>query len=56
MSVFEFINNHKQYSSEKIGIALIKTNPEFVLTGNYNTFVQIFKGERSTLISLLKIE
>lgn len=54
MVEFFDIKNHKQYSSEKIGIEVIKTNSEFVVTGNYNTFFQIFKGEISTLIALIK--
>ena len=29
-------------------------NAEFVVSGNYDTFVQIFKGEMSTLIALIK--
>ncbi len=34
--------------------SLLGKNAEFVVTGNYDTFVQIFKGEMSTLIALIK--
>ena len=34
--------------------SLLYKNPEFIVTGNYDTFVQIFKGEMSTLIALIK--
>lgn len=27
---------------------------EFIVTGNYDTFVQIFKGEMSTLVAIIK--
>ena len=27
---------------------------EFIVTGNYETFVQIFKGEMSTLVAIIK--
>ena len=33
---------------------LLEKNAEFVVIGNYDTFVQIFKGEMSTLIALIK--
>ena len=34
--------------------SLIKKDAEFIVTGNYDTFVQIFKGELSTFIALIK--
>ncbi len=34
--------------------SLLDKNAEFVVTGNYDTFGQIFKGEMSTLIALIK--
>jgi putative sterol carrier protein len=34
--------------------SLIDKNAEFIVTGNYDTFVQIFKGEMTTLIALIK--
>ena len=34
--------------------SLLGKNAEFVVTGNYDTFVQIFKGEMSTFIALIK--
>ena len=34
--------------------SLLEKKAEFVVTGNYDTFVQIFKGEMSTLIALIK--
>ncbi len=27
---------------------------EFIVTGNYETFVQIFKGEMNTLVAIIK--
>jgi putative sterol carrier protein len=33
---------------------LIKKDAEFVVNGNYDTFKQIFRGEMSTLIALIK--
>jgi putative sterol carrier protein len=33
---------------------ILEKNAEFVVTGNYDTFVQILKGEMSTLIALIK--
>ena len=34
--------------------SLLEKDAEFVVTGNYDTFVQILKGEMSTLIALIK--
>ena len=34
--------------------SLLKIDAEFVVTGNYDTFVQILKGEMSILIALIK--
>jgi len=34
--------------------SLLDKDAEFVVTGNYDTFVQILKGEMSTLIALIK--
>lgn len=34
--------------------SLLEKNAEFVVTGNYETFVQILKGEMTTLIALIK--
>jgi len=34
--------------------SLKEKDAEFVVSGNYDTFVQIFKGEISTLIALIK--
>jgi putative sterol carrier protein len=34
--------------------SLIERDAEFVVIGNYDTFVQILKGEMSTLIALIK--
>lgn len=34
--------------------SLLGKNAEFVVIGNYDTFVQIFKGQMSTLIALIK--
>ena len=34
--------------------SLLDKSAEFVVIGNYDTFVQIFKGEMSTLIALIK--
>ena len=34
--------------------SLLEKDAEFVVIGNYDTFVQIFKGEMSTLIALIK--
>ena len=34
--------------------SLLEKNAEFVVTGNYDTFVQILKGEMNTLIALIK--
>ena len=33
---------------------LLEKNAEFIVTGNYDTFVQIFKGEMITLIAIIK--
>ena len=38
---------------DKIG-SLKDKNAEFVVIGNYDTFVQIFRGDMSTLIALIK--
>ena len=34
--------------------SLLNKNAEFVVTGNYDTFSQIIKGEMNTIIALLK--
>jgi len=34
--------------------SLLERDAEFVVTGNYDTFIQILKGEMSTLIALIK--
>ena len=34
--------------------SLLEKDAEFVVTGNYETFVQIIKGEMSSLIALIK--
>jgi putative sterol carrier protein len=34
--------------------SFVDKNAEFVVIGNYDTFVQIFRGEMSTLIALIK--
>ncbi len=34
--------------------SLLEKDAEFVVTGNYDTFVQILKGEMGTLIALIK--
>ena len=34
--------------------SFIDEDAEFVVTGNYDTFVQIFRGEMSTFIALIK--
>lgn len=34
--------------------SLTNKDAEFIVTGNYDTFVQIFKGEMSTFIALIK--
>ena len=34
--------------------SLLEKDAEFVVTGNYDTFVQILKGKMSTLIALIK--
>lgn len=34
--------------------SLMKKDAEFVVSGNYDTFKQIFRGEMSTLIALIK--
>ena len=34
--------------------SLLEKNAEFVVTGNYDTFVQIFKGEMSNIIAMIK--
>ncbi len=34
--------------------SLLEKDAEFVVTGNYDTFVQILEGEMSTLIALIK--
>lgn len=34
--------------------SVLEKNAEFVVIGNYDTFTQIFRGEMSTLIALIK--
>ncbi len=45
--------NLKELQIDETG-SLLDKDAEFVVTGNYDTFVQIFKGEMSTLIALIK--
>jgi putative sterol carrier protein len=42
-----------EFSLDKTG-SLLDKNAEFIVTGNYDTFVQILKGEMSTTIALIK--
>jgi len=42
----EFVIDNKDYGLNK--------KAEFIVTGNYDTFVQILKGEMSTTIALIK--
>lgn len=56
-SVYFFISvkngNITEFALDKTGL-LLEKDAEFVVTGNYDTFVQIVKGEMSTLIALIK--
>lgn len=56
-SVYFYISvkngNIEEMLIDQTGLVLEK-DAEFVVTGNYDTFVQILKGEMSTLIALIK--
>jgi putative sterol carrier protein len=56
-SVYFFISVNEgkitEFSLDKTG-SLLDKDAEFVVTGNYDTFVQILKGEMSTTIALIK--
>lgn len=56
-SVFFYIslNNGiiEEFIIDKIG-SIVDKEAEFVVIGNYDTFVQILKGEMSTTIALIK--
>jgi putative sterol carrier protein len=43
----------EEFEIDKTG-SLLDKEAEFVVTGNYDTFVQILKGEMSTTIALIK--
>jgi putative sterol carrier protein len=45
--------NIKDMLIDKTG-SILEKDAEFVVTGNYDTFVQIVKGEMTTLIALIK--
>lgn len=55
--VYFYISVKNGYITEmlldKTGL-LLEKDAEFLVTGNYDTFVQILKGEMSTLIALIK--
>ena len=52
---FISVNNGiiEEFIIDKTG-SLVDKEAEFVVTGNYDTFVQILKGEMSTTIALIK--
>jgi putative sterol carrier protein len=56
-SVYFFISVKEgkitEFSLDATG-SLLDKDAEFVVTGNYDTFVQILKGEMSTTIALIK--
>jgi putative sterol carrier protein len=55
VNFFISVNNGiiEEFIIDKTG-SLVDKEAEFVVTGNYDTFVQILKGEMSTTIALIK--